>query len=96
MVMRPAAAATNFAVNVAMPLSRCRKFSAVRSAVSSAAASPVTNAIGSLAPAREPSDHNTSSTTAASSWRNVSAATSKPATTSSDLARITPRARWPL
>ena len=38
-----------------MPLRRCRKLSAVRSAVSSAAALPVTNAIGSLACTREPS-----------------------------------------
>ena len=43
--MRPPAASTNRRVSVAMPDSRCRKLSAVRSAVSSAPRGPSTSAI---------------------------------------------------
>ena len=57
--MRPAAASTKRAVSVAMPESRCRKFSATRSAVSSARARPVTSATVSPASQRAPSPQRT-------------------------------------
>ena len=92
--MRPPAASTNRRVSVAMPDSRCRKLSAVRSAVSSAAADAAhfgddvarraALAVGACDCERR---------TAGSSCRNASTATSRPARRSRDLARNTPRAR---
>ena len=53
--MRPPAASTNRRVSVAMPERRCRKLSAVRSAVSSAAAAPLTSAATAPVSHRSPS-----------------------------------------
>ena len=76
-----------------MPDRRCRRLSAVRSAVSSARASPVTTATTSPRSQRAPSPQRTSNTAPGSHCRNASKATSRPATTSDALAWITPRAR---
>ncbi len=91
--MVPPVASTNRRVSVAIPERRCRKLSAVRSAVSIAAAVPRTSATTVPGVQRSPSPRATVNSAPGSSCRNASAATSRPAMTQSDLARITPRAR---
>ena len=92
--MRPPAASTNRRARVAMPDSRCRKLSAVRSPTSSARAAPTTSAISSPGAHRSPSLLPRGRLRRrGSSWRNASNATSRPATTQSAFTRNTPRAR---
>ena len=97
--MRPPLASTNWRVRVATPQSRWRKFKAVRSPTSSVRAEPLTVAMRSPAPHALPSGLAAShagagADIAAATWRNVSKATSRPATTHDAFARRMPRARW--
>ena len=80
-VMRPSAASTNWRASVAVPVSRCTKLRAVRSAVSRPAAWPRNSATTSPGSQRSPSQRSRRISTPASHCRNASHATSRPART---------------
>ena len=89
-VIRPELASTKSRVTVAIPHNRCRKFNAVRSAVSNAAAPPRSRASSVPDSQRSPSRRAASSSTCGSSCRKHSIATSRPASTHDVLTTITP------
>ena len=72
-----------------MPLMRCAKLSAVRSAIMMAAAEPLTAAITSPGRSGEPSGRRAQASSVGSTRRKTASATSAPASTPSDLATMT-------
>ena len=92
---RPSTAATKAAARVAMPHIRCRKFSAVRSAVRMDRADPVHGQQRVAGPTRSPSATSGRPGRSGSTWPKTSAATGIPATTPAPRAR-TDRVRAPV
>src|SRR4051812_2236096 len=91
----PASADAYRRVSVAMPQSRWRRLSAVRSPVRMARIDPRTRRTRSPGPASSPSPSSASNSHSGSSARNTRAAAEMPETTSVSLAKITPLPRAP-